>query len=125
MSDDHSHGPGAAAQTHDDHEVEHVRESVKKYLFVFYALGAGTIITVLASYVNFGSREINIAIALFIATIKASLVAGYFMHLISEKKLIYSLLTCTFFFFGAMMFIFVWGAHDFPGALNTVTTFFR
>ena len=29
-----------------------------------------------------------IAVALFVATIKGSLVAGYFMHLISEKKLI-------------------------------------
>ncbi|MBM3877079.1 MAG: hypothetical protein FJ386_10210 [Verrucomicrobia bacterium] len=126
MSHDHSHGPGAATHDH-AHDIEHVRQSVKKYLFVFYALGVGTIITVLASYVDFGSRAANIAIALLIATVKAGLVAGYFMHLISERKLIYSLLTCTFFFFGSMMFIFIWGSHDFPGSasLKILTTFWR
>ena len=36
-----------------------------------------------------------IAVALFIATIKGSLVACYFMHLISEKKLIYVVLGIT------------------------------
>ena len=36
-----------------------------------------------------------IAVALFVATIKGSLVACYFMHLISEKKLIYAVLALT------------------------------
>ena len=36
-----------------------------------------------------------IAVALFIATIKGSLVACYFMHLISEKKLIWAVLLIT------------------------------
>jgi cytochrome c oxidase subunit 4 len=128
MSHDHSHGPGAATHAHDAaHDIEHVRQSVRKYLYVFYALGIGTIITVLASFVDFGSRWMNVTIALIIATIKAGLVAGFFMHLISERKLIYSLLTCTFFFFGAMMFIFIWCAQDFPGSevLKILTTFWR
>ena len=36
-----------------------------------------------------------IAVALFVATIKGGLVACYFMHLISEKKLIYAVLLIT------------------------------
>ena len=46
-----------------------------------------------------------VAIALFIALIKGSLVACYFMHLISEKKLIYSVLIVTvlFFFFALLI----------------------
>jgi caa(3)-type oxidase subunit IV len=36
-----------------------------------------------------------IAVALFVATVKGSLVACYFMHLISEKRLIYAVLAIT------------------------------
>ncbi|RME92679.1 MAG: hypothetical protein D6767_02695 [Candidatus Hydrogenedentota bacterium] len=41
----------------------------------------------LASYVDFGSAKINILIAMGIATLKASLVAVFFMHLKWEDKL--------------------------------------
>jgi hypothetical protein len=32
-------------------------------------------------------------------------VAGFFMHLISEKKMIYAVLACTGFFFLALMYL--------------------
>ena len=51
---------------------------------------------------------VNVAVALFIATVKAFLVAGYFMHLISEKKMIYGILVATVFFFAGLMFLTVW-----------------
>jgi caa(3)-type oxidase subunit IV len=44
-----------------------------------------------------------VTIALFVAIVKGSLVAGYFMHLVSEKKLIYAVLVLTFAFFIALM----------------------
>jgi caa(3)-type oxidase subunit IV len=40
-----------------------------------------------------------VAIALLIATIKGALVACYFMHLISERRLIYLVLALTVVFF--------------------------
>ena len=46
--------------------------SVRGYIFVFIALLAGTILTVWASFIQFGSREINIAVALVIASVKPS-----------------------------------------------------
>ena len=104
-----------AAAPHDDHFRDHIR----RYLFVFYALLFGTVITVGASYIPFGHRSINIAVALFIATGKAFLVAGYFMHLISERKMIYGILLFTAFFFVGLMFLTVWSFGD-PPAL-TVT----
>ena len=73
-------------------EHEDFRHHVRRYLYVFYALMFGTVVTVLASYIPFGNHEINIGVALFIAVSKASLVAGFFMHLISERKMIYGLL---------------------------------
>ena len=84
------------------------RHHVRRYLFVFYALLAGTLLTVTASYIPFGVRAINIGVALAIAVGKASLVACYFMHLISERKMIYLVMSFTAFFFAALMGLTVW-----------------
>src|SRR3954466_6866721 len=111
MSDAHSHSTGTAvAAAHDEHFSHHVR----RYLFVFYALLFGTIITVAASYIPFGHRAMNIGVALFIAGGKAFLVAGYFMHLISERKMIYGIMAFTAFFFVGLMFLTLWSFGDFP-----------
>jgi cytochrome c oxidase subunit 4 len=107
MSNEPSH---PAAAPHGHVEAVHVRP----YLIVFFALLIGTALTVWASYIHFGSKAINIAVALVIASVKASLVAGYFMHLISERKLIYGVLISTGFFFLGLMFLTVWAAHDVP-----------
>ncbi len=72
---------------------------MRRYLIVGVALAIGTGLTVWASLINFGSREINIVVALVIASAKGFLVAGFFMHLISEKKMIYAVLAFTGFLF--------------------------
>ena len=77
-------------------------------MLVFVALIIGTIITVAVNYLHFKSVALTVAIALLIATIKAFLVAGYFMHLISERKMIYGILTATAFFFAGLMFLTIW-----------------
>jgi cytochrome c oxidase subunit 4 len=86
------------AHTHQDDIKKHVRT----YILVFVALLALTIVTVAASYLHLGVAG-NITLALIIATFKGSLVASYFMHLISEKKLIYITLIFTVFFFVGLM----------------------
>src|SRR5437870_2372305 len=98
----------------DQHSPEHFSHHVRRYLLVFYALLFGTVITVLASYIPFGHRSINIGVALVIASGKAFLVAGYFMHLISERKMIYGIMVFTAFFFVGLMFLTVWSFADFP-----------
>lgn len=57
------------------------------YLLTLVALLFLTGITVGAAYVNFGSSTVNIIIAMFIATVKATLVALFFMHLRHDKPL--------------------------------------
>jgi cytochrome c oxidase subunit IV len=107
----------AAGQAHDDF-AHHVRG----YLYIFYALLFGTVITVAASYIPFGNRAMNVGVALVIACCKATLVAGYFMHLISERRLnqiIYGILAFTVFFFIGLMFLTLWALNDFPR--HTVT----
>ena len=103
-----------------DHHATNFKDFTRHYLFVFYALIAGTIITVGAYYIHIPSMRVTIAIALFIATVKGFLVAGYFMHLISEKKMIYGILTATVFFFAGMMYLTVWARGQIP----TGTTYF-
>src|SRR5580765_6233078 len=97
-----------AAHSHD------ISKHVKVYVGVFVALLLGTILTVAMYYQHFNSVAVTIAIALFIASVKASLVAGFFMHLISEKKAIYAILVATVFFFVGMMFLTVWSRGEMP-----------
>ncbi len=98
-----------SSDSHDD-----IAKHVKIYIGVFIALLMGTALTVGMYYVHFTSIALTITIALVIATVKASLVAGYFMHLISEKKMIYSIMAATAFFFLGLMFLTVWSMNDFP-----------
>ncbi len=95
-----------------DHDNAHdFQKHVKRYLFVFYALIVGTVVTVLASRVHLNSVALTVTIALFIACVKAFLVAGYFMHLISEKKMIYGILLATVFFFAGLMYLTIWSMN--------------
>jgi cytochrome c oxidase subunit 4 len=76
-----------------DHAID-IDKHVRVYITVFVALMALTLITVAVSYLDLPT-PMAIAVALFIAVVKGSLVACYFMHLISEKKLIYAVLVIT------------------------------
>lgn len=75
---------------------------------VFFGLLLGTVITVGAYYIHLPSIALTVAVALFIAIVKAFLVAGYFMHLLSEKKMIYGILIATVFFFAGLMYLTIW-----------------
>ena len=77
---------------------EEIRKHIRGYLVVGGILYVGTFITVMVATLNLPTPQ-AIAVALAIASTKATLVALYFMHLIDEKKLIYwtLLLTVTFF----------------------------
>ena len=85
MTSDHA-GHAAHAADIDRH--------VRIYITVFVALMALTLVTVAVSYLDL-SPAMAVSVALFIATIKGTLVACYFMHLISEKRLIYAVLVIT------------------------------
>jgi cytochrome c oxidase subunit 4 len=70
---------------------ESIHPHVRGYVVVFLALLALTVVTVGVSYLHLPARA-AIAVALLIATIKAGLVAAFFMHLRSERRGIYVLL---------------------------------
>jgi len=86
------------------HDTIDIQSHIKVYMTVFAALAVLTIVTVAASYLDLSTGE-AILLALTIASVKGSLVAGYFMHLISEKALITWILMLTAGFFFVLMFI--------------------
>jgi cytochrome c oxidase subunit 4 len=91
--------------------AEDVRRQVKTYVAVFVALMVLTIATVGASYLRL-VVPVAIAVALVIAVLKGSIVAGFFMHLVHEKRIIYGALLLTLVLLVALLFLPVLGYVD-------------
>jgi caa(3)-type oxidase subunit IV len=105
---DESHHDTIAVDPHaapDEHGAHNVAKHVRKYLFIGLVLVTFTGITVWLSYVDFGTQKANMAVAMLVATFKAGLVAAIFMHLSSEKQLIYRILIFTGFFVLGLFFL--------------------
>src|SRR5688500_9110127 len=96
MTSDH-----AAASITGDHAAD-IDRHVRIYITVFVALMALTLVTVAVSYLDL-STPMAIAVALLIATVKGSLVACYFMPLISETQLLHAALPITTFTWTALL----------------------
>src|SRR5271168_1258867 len=61
----------------------------------------------------------KVALILAVACVNAFLVAGFLMHLLSEKKLIYTLLGFTVFFFAGLLALTLYAMQDFPAGTIT------
>ena len=91
--------------THTEHAINPKTETLK-YVATLVVLLILTAITVGASYINFGSG--NVVIALFIATIKATVVGLIFMHLLHDKPVNAVIAVAGFVFLGIfLMFDFI------------------
>jgi cytochrome c oxidase subunit 4 len=86
------------------HGAAEVQQYVRTCMVVFASLAGLTVVTVAISYVHLPIAQ-AVALALVVASVKASLVALYFMHLISEQKTIYWVLALTALFFVALMYL--------------------
>jgi cytochrome c oxidase subunit 4 len=83
------------AGTHDPAEL---RKHVRIYMVVFASLMVLTLVTVGVSYLHLPTAA-AVGLALIVASVKGTLVACYFMHLISERKLVLIVMALTVFFF--------------------------
>jgi cytochrome c oxidase subunit 4 len=110
----HGHGDDGHGHDHDDGAVHVHVASSGFYWGIFGALICLTLLTVKVSYYDFGSA--NILIALVVATMKASLVAAFFMHLRHDK------LFNTLSFLAAFLFlaIFIFLTYDDVGRRGRV-----
>jgi cytochrome c oxidase subunit 4 len=106
MSTEHAHDSHDSHGAHDDGRVHVHIASTPFYVGIFLGLVSLTVLTVKVSYYDFGPA--NIIIALVVATMKASLVAAFFMHLRHDK------LFNTIAFLGAFLFlgIFILLSYD-------------
>ena len=105
MTSDH-----AAASMSGDHAID-IDKHVRIYITVFVALMVLSVVTVTVSRFHL-PVPMAVSVALLIAIIKGSLVACYFMHLISEKKLIYAVLGLTAVFFVVLLALPSITVHD-------------
>lgn len=121
MSDlkaDHSHSAATSATGHGSPAGEHAVDFNKYvrlcgviFLVVLCAISA----MVAASFAHIGEGwTLKVTIILSIAVVNAFLVAGYLMHLLSEKKLVYTVLAFTVCFFIGLVGLTIWAMSDFP-----------
>ncbi|HZN68381.1 MAG TPA: cytochrome C oxidase subunit IV family protein [Tepidisphaeraceae bacterium] len=93
MDTTHGPGPGRMGEPEEPHGVSVPMPHHKvPYVACFLALIVLTVLTVAVALKRFDNEVVNLLIALLIASIKASLVALFFMHLKFEGKLIYLIL---------------------------------
>lgn len=82
---------------------------------IFLVLICTTGAMIATSFAHLGDGwTLKVALILGIAVVNAFLVAGYLMHLLSEKKMVYTVLAFTVCFFAVLMGLTVWAMHDFP-----------
>jgi len=111
MSESHSveHAAGHA----DEHPVD-FKSYLRRCAYVFITVVITTSLMIFASFLpNYGWTA-KVAIILAIACVNAFVVAGFLMHLLTEKKAIYTTLAFTVFFFAGLMGLTLWAMHDFP-----------
>ena len=85
-------------------EAEAIQEHVRVYVMVFVALAVLTVVTVGISYIGMRTA-LAICVAMVVATVKAGLVAAYFMHLVTEQRVILWLLALCAAFLVFLMFL--------------------
>ncbi len=87
---------------------------------IFFVILCTTSAMVATSFSHLGDGwTLKVALILAIAVVNAFLVAGYLMHLLSEKKLIYTVLAFTVIFVIGLFALTIGATNDFPtGTVN-------
>ena len=88
-----------------------VSQEVRRYLSVFGALLLLTLVTVAVSYLHLATAP-TVAVAISIASLKAALVALFFMHLKTERAMVYWPLGLTAVLFVALIAFVLWTEAD-------------
>ena len=84
--------------------TEEVRKHLKTYYIVFGSLAVLTVVTVAVTFLEL-PIAMAIAVAMLIALVKGSLVASFFMHLVSERGIIFWILALCVFLFLVLLLV--------------------
>jgi caa(3)-type oxidase subunit IV len=86
----------------------------KRCLMVFGVVMCITLMMVGVFYAHLPNQALSIALILAAAVVNAALVAGYLMHVVSEKRLTLIVLLFTAIFFAGLFALTIGARHSVP-----------
>jgi len=88
---------------------------LRRCIYIFIAILCATSLMIWISFLpEHYTWAAKVGMILAVATANAFVVAGFLMHLISEKKMIYTVLAFTVFFVIGLFALTLYAMHDFP-----------
>ena len=91
------------------------QDYLRRCLYIFIAILCATSLMIWISYLpEHYTWAVKVGMILAVASANAFVVAGFLMHLISEKKMIYAVLGFTVFFVIGLFALTLYAMHDFP-----------
>ncbi|HEX7576881.1 MAG TPA: hypothetical protein VF430_02460 [Verrucomicrobiae bacterium] len=97
-----------------DHPVN-FQDYLRRCLYIFIAILCATSLMIWISFLpEHYTWAAKVGMILAVASANAFVVAGFLMHLISEKKMIYTILAFTVFFVIGLFALTLYAMHDFP-----------
>ena len=98
----------------ESHPVD-FKSYLNRCIYIFIGVLCAVSLMIFISYLPpHYTWAVKVAMILCVASVNAFLVAGFLMHLLSEKKLIYTILGFTVFFFAGLMGLTLYAMNDFP-----------
>jgi caa(3)-type oxidase subunit IV len=97
----------------ESHSVD-FKSYFRRCFYVFIAVVCTTSLMITTSFLPHYGWPAKVAAIIAIACVNAFVVAGFLMHLLSEKKMIFTVLAFTVFFFAGLMGLTLWAMHDLP-----------
>jgi caa(3)-type oxidase subunit IV len=97
----------------ESHPVDY-KSYLRRCVYVFIAVICTTSLMIGASFLPHYGWPTKVTMILAIACVNAFVVAGFLMHLLSEKKMIYTVLSFTVFFVAGLFALTLYAMHDFP-----------
>jgi caa(3)-type oxidase subunit IV len=97
-----------------DSSAPDLKSSLRRCGLVLLAVACTTAMMISTSFSHIGGWPVKVAAILAVAVVNAFLVAGFLMHLLTEKKMVYTVLAFTVCFFAGLLGLTVWATQDFP-----------
>ena len=103
----------------ESHPVD-FKSYLRRCLYVFIAVVCAVSLMIFISYLPPSyTWAMKVGLILAVACVNAFVVAGFLMHLLSEKKMIYTVLGFTMFFVAGLFVLTIYALHDFPTGTQT------
>ena len=110
-----SHNAPVAGESPAHEHPVNFQNYLRRCLFIFIAILCATSLMIWISFLpEHYTWAAKVGMILAVAAANAFVVAGFLMHLLSEKKMIYTLLAFTVFFVIGLFALTLYAMNDFP-----------